>query len=542
MRKIYSLVVVAFLLMAASFSIAQDSKTSVGPAPVSDVKIQQNPNPSSPLAVGSRAFTQISSSPTFQFGKSFMETCTITNIGAPFTITFPGGLMYRNGIVYTYNQSAPYQVWSIDTVTGVHTQVLTLTGVPSANLTGMVWDGTTVYGLSTSITNSQIFSINWTTGACTAIGAAQATCAGGIELFGCIGANYSLFVVDIVADNLYKFNKTTGVATLVGPLGANANFGQGGSVDPNDNKFYWMAYTTAPELRLLDTATGSSTVKCSYLAQATGLAIVPSAPPTVDLCEQFSGGIVPPTGWTLTGAATLWMYNAVSGYGFGVGSAKADFYNVATGNQQLNSITFTPSIATDTLKFQDAYCTFATENDQLQILTSTNGGTNYTQLVMLNGGVSGQLVSAPPQTASFTPTAAQWIRQKFGLPVGTNKVQFNAITAFGNNLYIDSICIKHTVSGISIYEGIPKNFSLSQNYPNPFNPVTKINFALPKSGFVTLKIYDMLGREIRTLVNEVKSAGNFSVDFNASELSSGIYFYRLETNGFSDIKKMMLIK
>ena len=69
-----------------------------------------------------------------------------------------------------------------------------------------------------------------------------------------------------------------------------------------------------------------------------------------------------------------------------------------------------------------------------------------------------------------------------------------------------------------------------------------INFALSKQGFVTLKVYDLLGREVRTLVNEVKSAGQFSIEFNASELPSGIYFYRLESNGFTAIKKMILIK
>lgn len=89
---------------------------------------------------------------------------------------------------------------------------------------------------------------------------------------------------------------------------------------------------------------------------------------------------------------------------------------------------------------------------------------------------------------------------------------------------------------------IPVNFSLSQNYPNPFNPVTKINFALPKSGMVTLKVYDVLGKEVATLVNEIKNAGTYSVDFNASTFSSGIYFYKIETNGFSSVKKMMLIK
>lgn len=88
----------------------------------------------------------------------------------------------------------------------------------------------------------------------------------------------------------------------------------------------------------------------------------------------------------------------------------------------------------------------------------------------------------------------------------------------------------------------PMSFSLSQNYPNPFNPVTKISYALPKSGFTTLRVYDILGKEVAMLVNEVKNAGNYSVDFNASGFTSGVYFYRLESNGFSDIKKMMLIK
>jgi hypothetical protein len=89
---------------------------------------------------------------------------------------------------------------------------------------------------------------------------------------------------------------------------------------------------------------------------------------------------------------------------------------------------------------------------------------------------------------------------------------------------------------------IPGQYKLSQNYPNPFNPVTKIEYALPKNGLVTLKVFDVLGREVTTLVNEVKNAGVYTVDFRASEFASGVYFYRLESNGFSDIKKMMLIK
>jgi hypothetical protein len=99
------------------------------------------------------------------------------------------------------------------------------------------------------------------------------------------------------------------------------------------------------------------------------------------------------------------------------------------------------------------------------------------------------------------------------------------------------------ISGVTrISIETPVNYTLSQNYPNPFNPTTKINFALPKSGLVTLKVYDIVGKEVATLVNEVKNAGSYSVDFNASNLSSGMYFYKVSVNGFSEIKKMMLIK
>jgi hypothetical protein len=89
---------------------------------------------------------------------------------------------------------------------------------------------------------------------------------------------------------------------------------------------------------------------------------------------------------------------------------------------------------------------------------------------------------------------------------------------------------------------IPGEYKLSQNYPNPFNPTTKIDYAIKKNGFVSLKIFDVLGREVKQLVNETKNAGYYSVDFNGAEFSSGVYFYKLESNGFTDVKRMMLIK
>jgi hypothetical protein len=93
-----------------------------------------------------------------------------------------------------------------------------------------------------------------------------------------------------------------------------------------------------------------------------------------------------------------------------------------------------------------------------------------------------------------------------------------------------------------IFIDVPKVFSMSQNYPNPFNPVTKIDFDIPKDGFVSLKIYDVLGREIKSIVNEFRKAGYYTEEFNATNFASGVYFYRIQTGDFVAIKKMLMIK
>ncbi len=98
------------------------------------------------------------------------------------------------------------------------------------------------------------------------------------------------------------------------------------------------------------------------------------------------------------------------------------------------------------------------------------------------------------------------------------------------------------LTSINNISEIPESFSLAQNYPNPFNPTTNINFSIPKSSFVTLKVYDMLGKEVASLVDENLYPGSYSFDFNATNLTSGIYFYKLTTQDFTDIKKMTLLK
>jgi len=106
--------------------------------------------------------------------------------------------------------------------------------------------------------------------------------------------------------------------------------------------------------------------------------------------------------------------------------------------------------------------------------------------------------------------------------------------------------ILRTINGgvkvINISTEIPSKYLLKQNYPNPFNPSTKIRFDIPKSSYIKLMVYDILGREIKTLVNENLNAGRYVIKWDGSNYSSGVYFYRFVTGDFVDVKKMLLVK
>lgn len=101
-----------------------------------------------------------------------------------------------------------------------------------------------------------------------------------------------------------------------------------------------------------------------------------------------------------------------------------------------------------------------------------------------------------------------------------------------------------SASGISTISEVASKYSLSQNYPNPFNPTTNIKYGLTKSGFVLLKVYDLIGKEVATLVNQNQTAGTYLVDFKAGDygLTSGIYFYKISAGEFSEVRKMILTK
>ncbi|RPI60544.1 MAG: T9SS C-terminal target domain-containing protein, partial [Ignavibacteriales bacterium] len=112
----------------------------------------------------------------------------------------------------------------------------------------------------------------------------------------------------------------------------------------------------------------------------------------------------------------------------------------------------------------------------------------------------------------------------------------------GNFTYYKNLFSPITNVEVENDKTISDGFVLNQNYPNPFNPTTKIQYAISSTQFVTLKVYDVLGREVATLVNEEKPAGGYEVQFNASSLSSGVYIYTLKFNGVSYSKSMILLR
>jgi len=189
-----------------------------------------------------------------------------------------------------------------------------------------------------------------------------------------------------------------------------------------------------------------------------------------------------------------------------------------------------------------------------KMYSTTNGGVNWVNSATLGQSIwgmdfanasTGIAVGGGGYTFMTTDGGATWAappRRSFNQ---LNAVHFNddgnlawAVGNLGLVLEYDNPLVNVTQNnGV-----VPDKFLLAQNYPNPFNPSTKINYELPVSNYVTLKIYDMMGREAYELVNANQTAGSYSVTFNASKLSSGVYYYKISAGEFTETKKMLLVK
>jgi hypothetical protein len=152
------------------------------------------------------------------------------------------------------------------------------------------------------------------------------------------------------------------------------------------------------------------------------------------------------------------------------------------------------------------------------------------------------------------PSAYRWLGSTTTDANGVFAFDFNdplveavTATASTSSMGTSSFAYLDKFTGVENKDELLKKFSLDQNYPNPFNPITKIKYTIPSEGTslmksVQLKVYDVLGNEVATLVNEEKRAGNYEITFNAANLPSGIYFYQLKAGEFVSTKKLMLLK
>jgi hypothetical protein len=235
--------------------------------------------------------------------------------------------------------------------------------------------------------------------------------------------------------------------------------------------------------------------------------------------EGFEGPF-PPPGWTILNPDVGFTFEKLNGYNGprfgGVNCIKIPFYDYPNAGQKdtLLSMTFTDVSATDSLRFDYAYAQYLSGYiDSLIVNLSTDGGMTFIN-IFSEGGYP--LSTSQATTLSFAPVSStQW--KTFSYPMSA-------------------------VFPLNPGTRIPETYRIYQNYPNPFNPSTFIKFDLSRNVIVTIKIYDLLGREIMTLINEKVEAGSHTIEFKPTNLASGIYFYKFTAGDFSEVKKMVFIK
>jgi hypothetical protein len=193
--------------------------------------------------------------------------------------------------------------------------------------------------------------------------------------------------------------------------------------------------------------------------------------------------------------------------------------------------------ASYTLSVTRSSGTFSTGGVDVAVSSGTLALGSSTRIKLSGGEIvhSSKFTGATTKTFSYTaPGTTGTVTMAITGAAGTNPPTWNHGT---------SLTITITpATGIIKNEETASSYSLAQNYPNPFNPVTKISYSIPKSSNVTLKIYDILGQEVASLVNEKQDIGSYSVEFDASKLTSGIYYYKIEAGEFTSVKKMTLVK
>jgi len=465
------------------------------------------------------------------------------------------GTIYGNMIT---TPTTPAQIYTINKTTGVGTALPQNTGYNANYAQGMSWDH--------AVDSGYLAAYNYTTSAGELRKIDPAT--GATTLIGTLGAEVDGFVIpnpgvafthdysipnflslptEWVKNTLYNVkakvqNSGTSPETNVpvkffvnGVLtGTPVNFSlAAGGVD--SVSFPWTPLTAGPYTLKIASALTTDGNRSNDTATI-NITVMNSALQTI-FCDDFTttsnwtlttaGGTVP---WSSTASYTRYtMPSTAIAPGLG---CDVDLPGSGNSSNAIATLTTGLNCTGKTglyLSFDSDWNTLGTTDIAITEMSTDNGAT-WTQLASWN-------VDRRNATEILPMTAAE--------NQANVKIRFTAIQPGWDYWWvIDNVCVKgYILTGTGNNNiNLPFNYSLSQNYPNPFNPTTSISYSLKANGFVTLKVYDVLGKEVITLVNETKSAGTYIVNFNGSKLSSGVYFYKIEANEFTDIKRMMLIK
>ncbi len=255
---------------------------------------------------------------------------------------------------------------------------------------------------------------------------------------------------------------------------------------------------------------------------------------TTLLTDNAEGGIgkwvVTSSGWAVKNT------NAHSPVNSFTDSPSGNYKGNANNSMTLKNAVNTSGSDAVVLSFWHRYAT-QLDKDYCRIEVSSNNGTTWQEAIKYSGTIS-SIHEARIDITKYTNRSS------------LVKIRFRLTSDASTHLdgwYVDDIVVTGYTSGgqnpnTVLQNSSPDRFSLSQNYPNPFNPSTTINFSIPKQSNVSLKVYDVLGRLVKEIINGVLESGSHSVVFNAENFASGIYYYRLESSGNVDVKKMLMIK
>lgn len=257
------------------------------------------------------------------------------------------------------------------------------------------------------------------------------------------------------------------------------------------------------------------------------------------IIEEHFENAFPPSGWTteVTNVNNTWMQGNVQDHNFNQIDPTSVYSAICPWvaedqNEWLVTPAFNLGNGAASLEFYAGFSTQYLTSATLNLSISTNGGTNWTELW-----------SAENDGQDWT-----WRDEVIDLTAYTNKQNLKLAWQYvgndGDIVALDAVKLTgYTATGTdNQISKLPTAYKLYQNYPNPFNPNTTINYSLPSAGNVELKVYNILSQEVFTLENEYKTAGDYKVDFKAGALPSGVYFYRIKSGSYSEVKKMILLK